>query len=110
MIIEARQPGRRKFMSPVIGRSSEVPPRPGPPRPLPDVHVVPAPPLVPQVAIPHSARLATRWEYKHLTRAADTPALDEAELNALGTEGWELVGVLTGAAGAHFYFKREASR
>ena len=96
-------------MSPVISRSAEVPPRPVPPRHVPDVHVVPAPPLVPQVPIPHRAtRVATKWEYKHLARAADVPALDETELNTLGREGWELVGVLPGGGAVHFYFKREA--
>jgi hypothetical protein len=66
--------------------------------------VPPAPPLVPQVPI----LIATKWEYKHLTRAADSPALEEAELNALGTEGWELIGVMADARASHFYFKREA--
>jgi hypothetical protein len=95
-------------MSPVVAPSAEVPPRHVPPRPtppphLPDVQVTPAP-LVPQVPV----LIATRWEYKQLTRAADAPALDETELNTVGSEGWELVGVVTDAHAVHFYFKREA--
>lgn len=94
-------------MSPVVTRSAEVPPRPFPPGHVPDVHVVPAPPLVPQVPIPHRPVPRAKWEYKRLVRAADSPALDEAELNTLGTEGWELTGVVADARGSHFYFKRE---
>lgn len=93
-------------MSPVVARSTEVPPRPFPPRHVPDVHVVP-PPLVPQVPIPRDPVASARWEYRHLTRASDSPALDEAELNTLGTDGWELIGVVADARGSHFYFKRE---
>ena len=95
-------------MSPVVARSAEVPPRPVPPRHLPEVHVVPAPPLVARVEIPQvPVFIATKWEYKHLTSGPDAPALDEAALNALGKEAWELVGVVTDARGVHFYFKRE---
>lgn len=91
-------------MSPVVARSGEVPRRPLPPPHFPDVHVAPAPPLVPQVPVV----MATKWEYKHLTRATKAAPPDETELNALGTEGWELVGVTTDARAVHFYFKREA--
>jgi len=91
-------------MSPVVARAAEVPPRPLPPPHLPDVRVAPASPLVPQVPV----LIAAKWEYKHLTRAADAPALDETELNTVGREGWELVGVVTDARAVHFYFKREA--
>jgi hypothetical protein len=98
-------------MSPVVARSTEVPPRPVPPLHLPDVHVVPAPPLVPRVEAPQvPVLMATKWEYKHLTRAVDAAALDEAELNRLGSDGWELVGVLDDGRAAHFYFKREGGR
>jgi hypothetical protein len=91
-------------MSPVVARSAEVPRRPVPPPHLPDVHVAPAPLLVPQVPILD----VTKWEYKHLARASNAPALDEAALNELGSEGWELVGTITDGSGTHFYFKREA--
>jgi hypothetical protein len=96
-------------MSPVVARSAEVPPRPGPPRHVPDVHVVPPPPLIPQVPIPQGARsVTTRWEYKRLVRGGDEPAVEEADLNVLGREGWELVGVSAEGRVTHFYFKRPA--
>jgi hypothetical protein len=47
------------------------------------------------------------WEYKHqsVKVGVDEPP-GEAELNRLGSQGWELVGVLTLSEVAHFYFKR----
>lgn len=51
--------------------------------------------------------LPPTWEYKRLTRPTDTPELDEADLTALGRDGWELVGVVAGPKSTHFYFKRE---
>jgi hypothetical protein len=49
-----------------------------------------------------------RWEYRHLTRPESaTGALEEPELNRLGQEGWELLGVVALAGAVHFYFKRE---
>jgi hypothetical protein len=33
--------------------------------------------------------------------------LSERELNALGEEWWELIGVAPGGSRVHFYFKRE---
>jgi hypothetical protein len=33
--------------------------------------------------------------------------LSEAELDALGAERWELVGIVPAGAEVHFYFKRE---
>jgi len=48
-----------------------------------------------------------KWEYKQIVRNLDTEALpDEAELNALGAEGWELSGVAQQPPLAYFYFKR----
>jgi len=48
------------------------------------------------------------WEYKHLVRRVpDEALLDEAELNSLGAEGWELVSVHGEGTAVHFYFKRE---
>jgi hypothetical protein len=52
--------------------------------------------------------VAPVWEYKHLARPHGQPPLDEPELNALGEEGWELVGVVADASMTHFYFKRAA--
>lgn len=64
---------------------------------LPDVHV--RPPLV---------HVPPVWEYKHVVRQASEPPLDEATLNTLGEEGWELAGVVTHSGTTHFYFKRLA--
>ncbi len=48
------------------------------------------------------------WEYKHLARDLTKEAAPgEAELNALGAKGWELVGGFAYASEAHFYFKRQ---
>jgi hypothetical protein len=55
------------------------------------------PPLVP---------VDPRWEYRELVREAPG-LLSEAELNALGAEGWELTGVAPAGPSVHFYFKRE---
>ena len=47
------------------------------------------------------------WEYKHLVRKRPTEQPPEdADLNALGVEGWELVGMFVEADALHFYFKR----
>jgi hypothetical protein len=98
-------------MSPVV-RSSEIPPRPLPPRPFPEVPVVPPPPMPPLAAPHHLAipqvPIPQNWEYKHVTRGSRASALEEEQLNALGREGWELVGVVAVGRTMHFYFKREA--
>jgi hypothetical protein len=66
------------------------------PRQPPEMHLVP-----PMVFVPPA------WEYRELRRSLpDQGPLSEAELNALGTEGWELVGIYPEAAALHFYFKR----
>ena len=56
------------------------------------------PPLVP---------VEPRWEYKELVRKADAGLLSEAELNELGAESWELMGIAPAGEEVHFYFKRE---
>ena len=49
----------------------------------------------------------TAWEYKQIARSLARDELpDEAELNALGADGWELAGILADSSSAHFYFKR----
>ena len=48
------------------------------------------------------------WEYKHLIRdLVRDSAPGEAELNALGADGWELAGTFTHGSEAHLYFKRQ---
>jgi hypothetical protein len=52
-----------------------------------------------------------RWEYKELARDAESGELPtEAELNALGADGWELAGTVRAGQRVHFYFKRERAR
>ena len=47
------------------------------------------------------------WEYKVVRKElANEPPLSEDELNALGSSGWELAGVVTFAAETTFVFKR----
>lgn len=48
-----------------------------------------------------------KWEYKQIIRnlEKETP-LNEAELNQLGEDGWELSGVAQQPPLAYFYFKR----
>lgn len=49
------------------------------------------------------------WEYKQLIIDADTDQTPtEDELNKLGAEGWELVGVYTDPPHITFTFKRPA--
>jgi hypothetical protein len=48
-----------------------------------------------------------RWEYHEVVRDVSAGLLSEAELNALGSDGWELAGVVPTAGEVHFYFKRE---
>lgn len=51
-----------------------------------------------------------RWEYRVVTHdVAEMQRTGEDELNALGKDGWELVGVLALPNGARFYFKRVLS-
>jgi hypothetical protein len=47
------------------------------------------------------------WEYKQIVRdlKKENPP-DEAELNALGEEGWEMSGVAQQPPLAYYYFKR----
>jgi hypothetical protein len=49
------------------------------------------------------------WEYKQLVRnLAQEKTPTEDELNALGADGWELVGIFTATPFVYFYFKRLA--
>lgn len=81
---------------------SEFPKRPLPhlpPRQEPRVAPVPAPTVF--------VYEKQEWEYKVISRNSDTEALpDEAELNALGKDGWELVSIVTVVNNVRFYLKR----
>ncbi len=48
-----------------------------------------------------------KWEYKQIIRNLENEKPpDEAELNALGADGWEMSGVTQQPPFAYFYFKR----
>jgi hypothetical protein len=46
------------------------------------------------------------WEYEVVSRNVDQVPLSQGELNALGKDGWELVGVVAVPNTVQFYFKR----
>jgi hypothetical protein len=47
------------------------------------------------------------WEYRVISKnVVDELTLPEDELNALGSEGWELVGVVQLLTKVQFFFKR----
>ncbi len=48
------------------------------------------------------------WEYRLFVRDLELDnAPDEEELNPLGSEGWEMVGIIVHANMLYCYFKRE---
>ena len=50
-----------------------------------------------------------KWEYKQIIRNLEKESPpDEAELDKLGAEGWEMSGVAQQPPLAYFYFKRLA--
>lgn len=52
-----------------------------------------------------------KWEYKQVIRNLEKESPpDEAELNALGEQGWELSGVAQHPPLAYFYFKRSIEK
>jgi hypothetical protein len=75
-------------------------------------------PFPPKPAQPHGAHVAPpwvpiepRWEYKEVTRDLETEGLlTQDDLNALGSEHWELAGLASHGTAVHFYFKRERVR
>ena len=79
-----------------------------PKHPLPHVPPAPQEPQRPQV------RAATvfvyereHWEYKVVTQnTTDDPGVVEDTLNALGKDGWELVGTAPVSSAVQFYLKR----
>src|SRR5688500_10568561 len=46
------------------------------------------------------------WEYKVVSREPDQAPLGQDELNALGKDGWELVGVVPVSNAVQYYLKR----
>ena len=52
-------------------------------------------------------RETAKWQYKQVIRDLEKEKpLDESELNALGTEGWEMSGVFSDHLLVYYYFKR----
>ncbi len=52
-----------------------------------------------------------KWEYKQIVRDLEKEKLlDEAELNELGKEGWELSGTAQLPPLAYFYLKRQVEK
>ena len=51
------------------------------------------------------------WEYKQVVRDLENEKpLDEAELNALGKDGWELTGIAQHPPQTYYYFKRQIEK
>lgn len=76
---------------------------------LPEIPEDPRQPVPARMA-PPMVFVPPTWEYKRLLRRVpDESPPDEAELNALGADGWELVSVYAEAGVVHFYFKRAVS-
>lgn len=72
-----------------------LPPRP----PQPEAPVM-APPMI-------FVKKSLQWEYMQLVRNLGKETAPTAdELNTLGQEGWELIGVTMDAPFVYFYFKR----
>lgn len=47
-----------------------------------------------------------KWEYKTLLKRSDDAPLTEQDLNSIGTDGWELVGVGSLSHQLQLFFKR----
>jgi hypothetical protein len=52
-----------------------------------------------------------KWEYKQVVRDLEQEQpLEEAELNALGEEGWEMTGIAQQPPKTYYYFKRQIEK
>lgn len=52
-----------------------------------------------------------QWEYKQIARDLNKEKpLDEAELNALGEDGWELSGIAQQSPMTYYYLKRQTEK
>jgi hypothetical protein len=70
---------------------------------LPSTRAQPGPLSLPMVRV----RDEPRWEYRRLVRNLRTEtAPDEAELNTLGANGWEMTGVFSDSPFLYVYLKR----
>jgi hypothetical protein len=87
----------------IVNTVFEIPPRPpwSPvPPPMPrDIHLEP-----PEVTV------EPEWEYHEVVRDAGAGLMRTEELDALGAQRWELVGVIAVGDRVHFYFKRVRHR
>jgi hypothetical protein len=74
----------------------------------PLTHVPPQEPRRPQVQAPTVFVYEKQeWEYKVISGTTEAdPLAAERELNALGKDGWELVGIVNVADDLRFYLKR----
>ena len=71
----------------------------------PQPNVPPSPFPIPMVTV----RDEPRWEYRRLTRnLRSEEAPSEAELNAMGEDGWELTGLFLDSPFLYLYLKRPA--
>jgi len=87
-----------------------------------NTHLAEFPPPFPQTPQPQPAQQPRvqpptvfvyerqQWEYLVLTKnVVDEPSLSTADLNALGSDGWELVGVAPFQTTVQLVFKRVKS-
>lgn len=52
-----------------------------------------------------------KWEYKQIVRDLEREQpLEEAELNALGEQGWEMTGIVQQPPKTYYYFKRQIEK
>jgi hypothetical protein len=47
-----------------------------------------------------------KWEYKIVLKSAEDTPLTEQDLNSMGADGWELVGVVRLSRTVQLFFKR----
>lgn len=76
-------------------------------------------PQIPQPESPQQPRVQPptiyvyerqQWEYRVVTKnVAEESTQSEGDLNALGQDGWELVGVVPRPTTVQFFFKRVKS-
>lgn len=82
-----------------------------PKHPLPHVPPTPLepqrPPVQPPTVVVYEKE---RWEYKVVSQGtADDPRAVDDALNALGRDGWEVVGIASLPNAVHVYLKRPLS-